>query len=49
VTSVSGSTESLAFYEVLLVDAKRQTLEVQVSPDGKVILNIEKKKKGEVD
>lgn len=49
VTSVSGSTESLAFYEVLLVDAKKQTLEVQVSPDGKVILNVEKKKKGEVD
>ena len=49
VTNVSGSTESLAFYEVLLVDAKKQTLEVQVSPDGKTILNVEKKKKGEVD
>jgi hypothetical protein len=49
VTGVSGSTESLSFYEVLLVDAKKQTLEVQVSPDGKVILNVEKKKKGEVD
>ncbi len=49
VTSVAGSTETLSFYEVLLIDAKKQALEVQVSPDGKAILNVEKKKKGEPD
>jgi hypothetical protein len=49
VTSVSGSTESLSFYEVLLVDTKKQTLEVEVSPDGTKILKVEKKKKGEPD
>jgi len=48
VTTVSGSTETLSFYEVLLVDAKRRILEIEISPEGKV-LKVEKKKKGEPD
>jgi putative PepSY-like beta-lactamase-inhibitor len=47
VTSVSGSSETISFYEVLLVDAKKQTLEVEVAPDGSKILKVEKKKPGE--
>jgi hypothetical protein len=49
VTSVAGSAETLSFYEVLLIDKKKQMLEVQVSPDGKAILNVEKKKKRDPD
>jgi hypothetical protein len=49
VTGVAGPTETLSFYEVLLVDAKKQTLELQVAPDGTAILKVEKKKKGEPD
>jgi len=48
VTNVSGSVESLAFYEVLLVGRKKDRLEVEVSPEGK-ILKVEKKKPGEPD
>lgn len=47
VTGVSGSTESLSFYEVLLVDAKKQMLEVEIAADGSKILKVEKKKPGD--
>ena len=49
VTNVSGSQETLAFYEVLLVDARKQRLEVQVAADGSRILKVETKKPGEPD
>jgi hypothetical protein len=47
VVSVSGATEVLSFYEVLLVDTKKQRWEVQVAPDGSKILKVEKKVAGE--
>ena len=47
VTRVAGAMETLAFYEVLLVDARAQRLEVQVAPDGSKILAVERKKPGE--
>ena len=49
VTSVTSSTETLSFYEVLIVDAKKQTLELEVATDGSAILKVEKKKRGEPD
>jgi hypothetical protein len=47
VTNVSGKNETLAFYELLIVDAKKRRIEVQVSPDGSRILKEEIKKPGE--
>jgi len=47
VTTVSGSGETLSYYEVLLTDATKQKLEVQVAIDGSKILKEEKKKPGE--
>jgi hypothetical protein len=44
VRNVSGKNETLAFYEALLVDNKKQRLEVQVSPDGLKVLKVERKK-----
>ena len=49
VTSVAGTAETLSFFEILLVDAKKQRFEVQVAPDGSKILKVEKKKRGEPD
>jgi hypothetical protein len=36
VITVQGPQETLAHYEVKLVTAQRRTMEVQVSPDGKI-------------
>jgi hypothetical protein len=47
VTTVSGATETPAFYELLLVNAKKQRLEVQVALDGSRILKEERKKAGD--
>jgi len=47
VTTVSGASETPSFYELLLVDAKKQRLEVQVALDGSRILKEEKKKAGD--
>lgn len=47
VTRVGGTTETLAFYEVLLKDTTARAIEVQVAPDGSRILHIEPKKAGE--
>jgi len=49
VTSVASGRETLAFYEVLLVDQKKETLEVQLAPDGSKVLKVEKKKPGDPD
>ncbi len=46
ITKVEKKRETLAYYEVLLVTAGKQALEVQVSAEGK-ILNEEKKGPGE--
>jgi hypothetical protein len=47
VTTVSATGETPSFYEVLLVDAAKQRLEVQIALDGSKILKVEKKKAGE--
>jgi hypothetical protein len=47
VSTVTNKGETLSYYEVLLVDAKKQTLEVQVAVDGSKILKEEKKKAGD--
>ncbi|HEU4994497.1 MAG TPA: hypothetical protein VFT29_06740 [Gemmatimonadaceae bacterium] len=49
VVAVQAGTETLSFYEVLLVDAKTDTLEVEIAPDGSRILKIEKKRPGDTD
>ncbi len=36
VITVQGPQETLAHYELMLVTAQRRTVEVQVSPDGKI-------------
>jgi hypothetical protein len=46
VIKVQKKEEKLAYYEVLLVTAEKKQLEVQVSPEGKVI---KEEKKGEKD
>ena len=47
VMTVSGAGETLSYYEVLLTDATRQKLEVQVAVDGSKVLKEEKKKPGD--
>lgn len=42
-TKVTDGKEAIAYYEVLIVTADKKTLEVEVSPEGK-ILKTEKKK-----
>ena len=42
-TKVTDGKEAIAYYEVLIVTGDKKTLEVEVSPEGK-ILKTEKKK-----
>lgn len=49
VSSVTANGTTLSYYEVQIVDAKKQALEVQVALDGSKILKEEKKKPGEPD
>lgn len=47
VRAVKDAAESLSFYEVLLVDARKELWEVQVSVNGSRIINVERKKPAE--
>lgn len=49
VVAVQAGTETLSFYEVLLVDAKTDMLEVEIAPDGSRILKVEEKRPGDPD
>ena len=49
VREIKNKVEKVSFYEVLLVDAKKQGWELQVAVDGSKFINVEKKKAGEPD
>jgi hypothetical protein len=48
IVKVEKNQEKLAYYEVLLVTAGKDTLEVLVTPEGRIVKE-EKKKPGEDD
>jgi uncharacterized membrane protein YkoI len=48
ITTVEKKSEKLAYYEVLLVTADKDALEVQIASDGKIV-NVEEKKASEAD
>ena len=48
-TKVTDGKEAIAYYEVLLVTADKKTLEVEVSPEGKILKTEEKKEEKKAD
>ena len=49
ISTVSATGETLAYYEVLITDAKKEKWELQVALDGSKIIKVEKKKPGDVN